>query len=178
MALKVVKNSYAKEETVSTDATYIIQVKNQKGEIGYVGNHLGNIFVFKDICSEVIKYGSIKEAKLVANKISNVQTRILGKEKIGKILAEQTSIDVTVPIEDIKEELYCVCVMDINTDEKLGYLCYKPELKEYYLKPNKDGIAFWEGSEQTDGFIKSASSLIAAHKNLKLEKELLNSNSN
>jgi len=176
MALKVVKNDYAKEENVSTDAIYIIQVKNQKGEIGYVGNHLGNTFVFKDICSEVIKYTSIKEAKVVANKISNVQIRILGKEKIEKILAEQKNIDITIPIEDIKEELYGVCVVDINTNEKLGYLCYKPELKEYYLKPDKNGIAFWEGSNQVDGFIGSATSLIAHHKNLKLEKELLKSN--
>jgi hypothetical protein len=99
----------------------------------------------------------------------------LGKEKIEKILAEQKNIDITVPIEDIKEELYGVCVVDINTNEKLGYLCYKPELKEYYLKPDKNGIAFWEGN-QVDGFIGSATSLIAHHKNLKLEKELLKSN--
>lgn len=176
MALKVVKGSSVKEESVSPDDTYIIQVKNQKGEIGYVGNHLGKIFIFKDICSEVIKYESTKDAKVVANKISNVQTRILGKEKIEKILAGQKNIDVTIPIADIKGDLYGVRVMDINTNEKLGYLCYKPELEQYYLKPDKNGIAFWEGADQVDGFINSAR--IENYKSLKFEKELLQSNSN
>lgn len=173
MTMKVVKNNKLKQEKESADSMYIIQVTNQKGETGYVGKHLGKIFVFGEICSEVEKYTSIKEAKEVANKISNVQTKILGKQRIEKILAQQSNVDVTIPIEDVDYELFCIYVLDTITNEKLGYLCFKPELNQYYMKPNKDGIAFWEGADTTDEFIKSASSLIAEHKNLILEKELL-----
>lgn len=175
MALRVIKNDGKdKEDKSSSNGIYIIQVKNQKGEIGYVGKHLGKIFVFGEICSEVEKYSSVEEAKEVAKKISNVKAEIIGRHKIEKILASQKNIDVTIPIEDIKEKLYCVCVIDVNTNEKLGYIGYKPELKQYYLKNSKEGIAFWEGLKNTNEFIKSAKGLIANHKNLKLEKELLN----
>jgi len=179
MALRVIKNDTPDNENKSSSkGIYIIQVKNQKGEIGYVGKHLGKIFVFGELCSEVEKYSSAAEAKEIAKKISNVQVEIIGRHKIEKILAKQKNIDVTVPIEDIKEKLYCVSVIDINTNEKIGYIGYKPELKQYYLKNSKEGIAFWEGEETTNNFMESAKGLISNHKNLKLEKELLNDNKN
>jgi hypothetical protein len=176
MALRVIKNEPEKE--IPSDQVFIVEVKNQKQEIGYVGNHNGKIFVFKDICSEVIKFKTAKEARAVALKISNVQTRILNNEKIEKILSKQKDIDVVIPAKDIAEDLYCVAVLDTNTNEKIGHLGYKPELKQYYLvESNRDKdkpIAFWEGETNVDSFIGSATSLVEKHKNLKLVKELLN----
>jgi hypothetical protein len=181
MALKVIKNSSPKKDRVensSPENIFIIEVKNQKGELGYVGKHLDKIFVFGEICSEVIKFKSAKDAREVTKKISNVQTRILNREKIERVLSQQKNVDVTIPIEDIKEDLYCVSIIDINTNEKLGYIAYKPELKQYYMKTDKNGVAFWEGEKNVTDFIETAKGLIANHKNLKLEKELLKDKEN
>lgn len=178
MALKVVHNEKEDNSKKDADQVFIVEVKNQKNEIGYVGNHNGKVFVFKDICSEVIKFKTAKDAREVALKISNVQTRILNKEKIEKILSIQKDIDVVVPATDVKEDLYSVAVLDMNTNEVLGHLAYKPELKQYYMisgdKSKTEPIAFWEGEENVDSFISSAQSLVEKHKNLVLKKELLN----
>lgn len=177
MALRVIKNDTPNEE-VKNDQIFIVEVKNGKGEVGFIGNHLGKVFVFPNICSEVIKFKTAKEAREVANKVSNVQTRILNKEKIEKILATQKDIDVVIPAKDVNEILYCVAIVDVNTNETIGRLGYKPELKQYYMidreKSKTEPVAFWEGEENVNSFIESAGSLIAQHKNLKLVKELLN----
>lgn len=177
MALKVVHNEKEDNSKKEADQVFIVEVKNQKNEIGYVGSHNGKVFVFKDICSEVIKFKTAKDAREVALKISNVQTRILNKEKIENILSTQKDIDVVVPASDVAVDLYCVAVIDTNTNEKIGHLGYKPELKQYYLESSRDEkkpIAFWEGETNVDSFIESATSLVEKHKNLKLVKELLN----
>lgn len=175
MALRVVKNDNGEnnKNKSSSNGIYIIQVKNQKGEIGYVGKHLGKIFVFGNICSEVVKFDSVKEAKELAKTISNVQTEIIGKHKIEKIIEKQNNLEVTIPIEDIEGSLYCVIVIDTDTNEKIGYIGYKPELKQYYVITEKTNVAFWEGKENAEEFINGSKSLIAKYSNLKLEIELL-----
>jgi hypothetical protein len=75
-----------------------------------------------------------------------------------------------VPVGEV-EDTYIVGVYDTTTKETIGYVAYNPDNKQYFMKKNKESVAFWEGKD-VDNFIEGAKGLIAAYPNLELKSEL------
>ena len=178
MTLKVVhKNGKGLNGTsVSSDnGMFIIEAKNEKGITGYIAEVNGKISVADKLIPQVIRYSSYKKAKIQLNHIeSNIQgleLKILGKKQIEEILSNQGDLDVVVPISDVKDT-YIVGVYDTVTKETIGYVAYNPNNKQYFMKKNKEAVAFWEGKENVDQFTTGAKDLIKSYPNLELRSEL------
>lgn len=186
MTLKVIKGKGGSNSNGSTNSdkgVFIIEVikpddksRNIKGEVGYIAEVNGKISVALKLIPQVVRYTSYKEASRQINHIrdhigNGVELNILGQKRIEELLAGQSDLDVVVPIDEVKGT-YIVAVRDINTNETLGYIEYKPDTNQYLIKKTKEAVAFWEGKENVEKFIEGAKPLIANHPNLELKAEL------
>jgi hypothetical protein len=172
MTLKVVKNN----KGVSGDGIFIIEATNVNNETGYIADVNKKISVSSTLIPQVIRYSTYKEAKVQLNHIeSNIQglkLKILGRKQIEEILSKQGDLDVVVPVGDVKGNSI-VSVYDKTTKEIIGYISLNPENNTYFMKKNKDGVAFWEG-DKVNQFIEGASkTLLQSYPNLELKPEPL-----
>lgn len=181
MTLKIVKggksnSTSGKSSEVSDKGLFIIEAENVKGEVGYISEVNGKISVSQKLIPQVVRYTSYKDAKRQINHIeSNIQglkLKILGQKRIEEILSSQEGLDVVVPIGEVKET-YIVSICDINSKEKLGYLAYNQETNQYYMKSNREAVAFWENLSDVEQFIEAAKGLISSQPNLELKHEKL-----
>ena len=176
MTLKIIKGKKETGSGVSDKGLFIIEAINNKDEVGYIAEVGGKISVSQKLIPQVVRYTSYKEAKLQVNHIeSNIQglkLKILSQKKIEEILADDKNLDVVVPVGEVKES-YIVGVFDNTTLETIGYLCYNPDNKSYFMKQSKNGVAFWDSKENVDKFIEGGTKLIASYPNLKLTAILL-----
>jgi hypothetical protein len=178
MTLKIVhskgKGSCSTSEELDK-GTFIIEAKNNKGEVGYIADVNKKISVSAKLIPQVVRYSSYKEAKRQVNHIkSNIngfELNILGKKRIEEILAGQNDLDVVVPINEVKDT-YIVGVYDNTTKETIGYVTYNPDNKGYFMKKNKEAVAFWEGEDKVNEFIEGGKGLIKNYPNLELRAEL------
>ena len=177
MTLKIVKGKSGSSGSVNSDkGEFIIQATNINNEVGYIADVDKKISVSAKLIPQVLKFSSYKEAKRQVNHInSNVQglkLKIIGQKQIDEIIENDKTLDVVIPIGDAKES-YIVSVFDTTTLEVIGYLCYNPENKSYFMKKSKDAVAFWDGKDNVEKFIEGAKGLIASYPNLKLTPMLL-----
>jgi hypothetical protein len=175
MTLKVIKGKKT-GSNVSDKGLFIIEATNNKEEVGYIAEVGGKISVSQKLIPQVVRYTSYKEAKHQVNHIeSNVKglkLKILSQKSIEEILSSDQNLDVVIPIKEVKES-YIVGVFDNTSLETIGYLCYNPDNKSYFMKKSKDGVAFWDSKENVDKFIEGGTRLIASYPNLKLTAILL-----
>ncbi len=172
--LKVVKNNIniKNDNSENVDSYFIIQITTVGHGTGYLIVDNGKDMFSKQIIPPVKRFPSYKEAKKYANKFSHCKIEIFGRHKIEKLIAAQGDIAITVPINEVKEDVFCVSVFDKDTKEKIGYISINDK-KQYLIKKNKDGIAFWSSEKDANDFITQASELLSNHPNLRLESEKL-----
>jgi hypothetical protein len=177
MTLKIVKSEKENgSDSGSIDkGIFIIEAKNAKsGEVGYIADVNKKISVAQKLIPQVVRYTSYKEASRQVNhiksNINGLELKILGKKRIEEILATQGDLDIVVPSNEVNGA-YIVGVYDTATKETIGYMRYNTDNKQYFMKKNKEGAAFWDSKENVDGFIDGAKSLISSYPNLELRAE-------
>jgi hypothetical protein len=169
MALKVVKGAHSTPQ--SKKGTFIIEVINQDGKIGYLCEIDKKACVSDMIIPEVIKFDDYDKAKEAANEIKGVQTRIIGEKTIDKILEQQGIREQeVVPVSSVEKDIFHVVVVDENTKERIGYVSFKEE--RYVIVAGTEGAAFWDSDEKVEGFISQISASLPS--GLKLEKSKFN----
>lgn len=182
MTLKIVKGGGKGKRSsgISSDqdsGIFIIEAKNNKGEIGYIADVNGKISVSPKLIPQVTRFKSYKAAKRQINHIeSNIQgleLKVLGQKQIEEIIAKDSTLDVVIPASEVKEA-YIVGVFDTTTKETIGYITYNPEGNNYYMKKTKEGVSFWDGKDNVEKFIEGAKGLISSYPNLELRSEKLN----
>ena len=169
MALKVVKGAHggAKDQ----DGTFIIEVTNHEGKIGYLCDVDGKACISDMIIPQVVKFQKYSLAKTAATGMKGVQTRIIGEQTIDKILEKQgVKEHEIIPIGAVDKEIYHVVVYDANTGERIGYVSVKET--RYIIVQSTEGAAFWDSESAADGFIKSTADVMP--EGLKLEKSKFN----
>ncbi len=169
MALKVVKGAYA--GTGDREGTFIIQVTNKEGKVGYLCDIDGSACISDIIIPEVVKFKKYSLAKAATTGIKGVQTRIIGEQTIEKILAQQGIKEhEIIPMGAVDKDIYHVLIMDHNTGEKIGYVSMKEG--RYVIVNGTEGAAFWDSESAVEGFIQSTVKQMP--EGLKLEKSKFN----